>query len=64
MNKGKEKSSSKNGNSDGGSSQLGKKKYLSKIKFFSFHKNGHYASQCSKMKERKGKKQKKTSIDM
>jgi hypothetical protein len=42
--KGKEKSSSKNGNNNGGSTKLGKRKDLSKIKFFSFHKNGNYSS--------------------
>jgi hypothetical protein len=51
--KGKGKNSSKKGNSDGGSSQLGKKKDLSKIKCFSCHKNGHYASQCPE-KNKKG----------
>ena len=51
--KGKEKSSSKKGNNDGGSSQPGKKD-LSKIKCFSCHKNGNYASQCPK-KKKKGK---------
>jgi hypothetical protein len=48
----KERISSKKGNSDGGSSQPGKKD-LSKIKCFSCHKNGHYASQCPK-KNKKG----------
>jgi hypothetical protein len=50
--KGKGKSSSKKGNSDGGSSQPGKKKDLSKIKCFSCHKNGHYASQCPEKKKK------------
>jgi hypothetical protein len=59
--KGKGKSSNKKGNNDGGSSQPGKKKDLSKIKCFSCHKNGHYASQCSEKKKGKGKTQKTTS---
>jgi hypothetical protein len=42
--KGKGKSSSKKGNGDGGSSQPRKKKDLSKIKCFSCHKKGNYAS--------------------
>jgi hypothetical protein len=41
---GKVKSSSKKGNNDGGSSLPWKKMDLSKIKCFSFHKNGHYTS--------------------
>jgi hypothetical protein len=44
--KGKGKGSNKKGNSDGGTSQPGKKKDLSKIKSFACHKNGHYSSQC------------------
>jgi hypothetical protein len=31
---------------DGGTSQPGKKKDLSRIKYFPCQKNGHYASQC------------------
>jgi hypothetical protein len=50
--RGKRKGSRKKGNNDGGSSQLGKKKDLSKIKFFSCHKNGNYASQCPKKKKK------------
>jgi hypothetical protein len=56
--KGKGKSSSKKGNSDGGSSQPGKKKNLSKIKCFSCYKNGHYASQCP---EKKGNEKTQTT---
>jgi hypothetical protein len=60
--KGKGKSSSKKGNNDGGSSQPGKKKDLSKIKCFSCHKNGNYASQCpEKKKKGNGKMQTTTS---
>jgi hypothetical protein len=51
---GKGKSSSKKGNNDGGPSHLGKKKYFSKIKCFSCHRNGNYASQCLE-KNNKGK---------
>jgi hypothetical protein len=62
--KGKGKSSSKKGNNDGGSSQPGKKKDLSKIKCFSCHKNGHYASQClEKKKKGNGKTQTTTSTE-
>jgi hypothetical protein len=61
--KGKGKSSSKKGNNDGGSSQPGKKKDLSKIKCFSCHKNGHYASQCPEKKKGKGKTQTTTSTE-
>jgi hypothetical protein len=59
--KGKGKSSNKKGSSDGGSLQPGKKKDLSKIKCFSCHKNGHYASQCPKKKKGKGKTHTATS---
>ena len=58
---GKGKSSNKKGNNDEGSSPPGKKKYLSKIKCFLCHKNGHYVSQCSKNKKGKGKTRKTTS---
>jgi hypothetical protein len=60
--KGKEKSLNKEGNNDGGSSQLGKKKDLSKINHFSCHKNGHYASQFLK-KKGKGKTHTTTSLE-
>jgi hypothetical protein len=50
--KGKGKGSSNKGNNDGGSSQPGKNKELSKIKYFSCHKNGHHASQCLKKKKK------------
>jgi hypothetical protein len=50
--KSKGKGSSKNGNSDGGSSHPGYKKDLSKIKCFSCHKNGHYVSRCPKKKKK------------
>jgi hypothetical protein len=62
--KGKENSSSKKVNSDGRSSQLGKMKDLSKIKCFSCHKNGHYASQCLEKKKGNEKMQTTTSIEM
>jgi hypothetical protein len=53
--KGKGKGSNNKGNNDGGTSQLGKKKDLSKIKCFSCHKNGHYASQCLEKNKGRGK---------
>jgi hypothetical protein len=56
MNKGKGKSYRNKGNSDGGSSHP-RKKNLSKIKCFSCHKNGNYASQCLVKKKGKGKMQ-------
>jgi hypothetical protein len=59
--KGKGKSSSKKGNNDGGSSQPGKKKDLSKIKCFSCHKNGHYASQCLEKKKKGNEKMQTTT---
>jgi hypothetical protein len=49
--KGKGKGSKKKGNSGGGTSQPRKKKELSKIKCFSCHKNGNYASQCLEKKK-------------
>ena len=55
--------SSNKGNSDGGTSQPGKKKDLSKIKFFACHKNGDYASQCLRKKKGKRKTQTTTSIE-
>jgi hypothetical protein len=59
--KGKGKGSSKKGNNDGGTSQPRKKKDLSKIKCFSCHKNGDYASQCLKKKMGRGNMWKKSS---
>jgi hypothetical protein len=59
--KGKGKGYSKKGNNDGGTSQPGKKKDLSKIKCFSCHKNENYASQCPEKKKGRGKTQTKTS---
>jgi hypothetical protein len=47
--KGKGKSSSKKGNSDGGSSHPGKKDLI-KIKCFSCHENGNYASSVRRRK--------------
>jgi hypothetical protein len=44
--KGKGKGCNKKGNNEGETSQLRKKKDLSKIKYFVCHKSGHYASQC------------------
>jgi hypothetical protein len=52
--KGKGKGSNKKGNSEGETSQSGKKKDLSKVKCFACHKSGHYASQCPE-EERKRK---------
>jgi hypothetical protein len=51
--KGKGKGSNKKGNSEGATSQSGKKKDLSKVKCFACHKSGNYASQCPR--RRKGK---------
>jgi hypothetical protein len=62
--KGKRKSSSKKGNCDGGSSQLGKNKDLSKNKCFSCHKNGHYLYQCLEKKKGKGEMQTTTPTKM
>jgi hypothetical protein len=42
--KGKGMVPNKKGKNEEGTSQPGKKKDLSKIKFFACHKNGHYAS--------------------
>jgi hypothetical protein len=37
---------SKKGNKQGEGQQFGKKRDMSKIKCYIFHKNGHFASQC------------------
>ena len=58
-NKGRGKKPNKGkGKSEESTSQLGKKD-LSKIKCFSCHKHGHYASQCLDKKKSKGKQQHK-----
>lgn len=44
------------GNSDEEGQQSRKKKDLSKLKCFFFHKNGHYASQCLDKKKDKEKR--------
>jgi hypothetical protein len=52
----------KKGNNDGGSSQPRKKKDLSKIKCFSCHKNGNYASQCLEKKNNGNGKTQTSSV--
>jgi hypothetical protein len=50
------------GKSEESTSQLVKKD-LRKIKFFIFHEQGHYTSQCLDKKKGKGKQQKKKKLE-
>jgi len=59
--KGKGRGSNKKGDSEESASQPGNKD-LSNIKCFTYHKNGHYASQCQE-KKGQGKMQTTTSIE-
>jgi hypothetical protein len=58
----KRKGKGSKGNSEGETSQS-RKKDLSKIKCFTCHKNGHYASQCLEKKKGQGKMQTTTSTE-
>ena len=61
--KGKGKAKKKKPN-EGETSQDKKKKDVSKVKCFTCHKSGHFASQCHYKKKGKGKHQVATSVEI
>jgi hypothetical protein len=61
-NKGRGKGPNKGKGKSEESTSQPRKKHLSKIKCFSCHKQGHYASQCPNKKKDKGKQQQKQLV--